>query len=198
MDLFNDILTQENDLKNFLTQSEVKQSQVSTSNPGLIIQGRNPRTVLLSFFRLKDLHVVNPFQAYLAFVKRVNGNVYDPISNHVTPINNIGGVGGAMPIDIIGTGFLDGEVNTNLDQNENQKIIEDSFETIENNENSFFDDLGNFSNDESGDEFLPTLKTNRREPRSNKRRKVTNKVPFPSLNADDDDFDGSPPPKTTR
>ena len=60
---------------------------------------------------------MNPFQAYLAFVKRVNGNVYDPISNHVTPINNIGGVGGAMPIDIIGTGFLDGEVNTNLDQN---------------------------------------------------------------------------------
>ena len=50
MDLFNDILTQENDLKNFLTQSEVKQSQVSTSNPGLIIQGRNSRTVLLSFF----------------------------------------------------------------------------------------------------------------------------------------------------
>ena len=45
MDLFNDILTQENDLKNFLTQSDVKQNQVSTSNPGLIIQGRNSRTI---------------------------------------------------------------------------------------------------------------------------------------------------------
>jgi len=43
MDLFNDILTQENDLKNFLTQSDVKQNQVSTSNPGLIIQGKNSR-----------------------------------------------------------------------------------------------------------------------------------------------------------
>ena len=49
MDLFNDILTQENDLKNFLTQSDVKQNQVSTSNPGLIIQGRNSRTVPLSY-----------------------------------------------------------------------------------------------------------------------------------------------------
>ena len=131
-------------------------------------------------------------------MKRVNGNVFDPISNHVTPINNIGGVGDGMPIDIIGSGFIDGDVNSNLDQNENQKNMEDSFETIENHENSFFDDLGNFSQDDSGDEFLPTLKTNRREARSSKRRKTANKVPFPSLNAEDDDYDGSPPPKTTR
>ena len=50
MDLFNDILTQENDLKNFLTQSDMKQNQVSTSNPGLIIQGRNSRTVFFGLF----------------------------------------------------------------------------------------------------------------------------------------------------
>ena len=60
MDLFNDILTQENDLKNFLTQSDVKQNQVSTSNPGLIIQGRYSRMAhseLIGQFALADLAV---------------------------------------------------------------------------------------------------------------------------------------------
>ena len=56
MDLFNDILTQENDLKNFLTQSDVKQNQVSTSNPGLIIQGRNS---LIVFFGLLTQNICN-------------------------------------------------------------------------------------------------------------------------------------------
>ena len=38
MDLFNDILTNENDLKNFLEQANVK--SISTSSPGLVIQGK--------------------------------------------------------------------------------------------------------------------------------------------------------------
>ena len=37
MDLFNDILTNENDLRNFLQQSDVK--NVSSSSPDIIIQG---------------------------------------------------------------------------------------------------------------------------------------------------------------
>jgi len=37
IDVFNDILTNENDLKNFLEQSDVK--AISTSSPGIIIQG---------------------------------------------------------------------------------------------------------------------------------------------------------------
>ena len=37
IDVFNDILTNENDLKNFLEQSDVK--TISTSSPGIIIQG---------------------------------------------------------------------------------------------------------------------------------------------------------------
>ena len=38
MDLFNDILTNENDLRNFLQQNEV--NNVSSSRPGVIIQGK--------------------------------------------------------------------------------------------------------------------------------------------------------------
>ena len=37
IDVFNDILTNENDIKNFLEQSNVK--AISTSTPGMIIQG---------------------------------------------------------------------------------------------------------------------------------------------------------------
>jgi len=59
MDLFNDILTQENDLKNFLTQSDVKQNQVSTSNPGLIIQGRNSLTVFFGLFLFQTQNICN-------------------------------------------------------------------------------------------------------------------------------------------
>ena len=176
MDLFNDILTHENDLKNFLTQSEVKQNQVSTSNPGLIIQ------------------------AYLAFVKRVNGNVFDPISNPVSHEVITGNqISAQMGIDNIGSGFIDGSAPNNsiLDQNENQKTIDDSFESVENQENSFFDDLGSafIEEEESGDEFLPASKSTRSQTGSNKRRKVSDKIPFPSLNHDEDLDD---PPRSTR
>ena len=51
MDLFNDILTNENDLRNFLQQSDVK--NVSSSSPGIIIQGN-------TFTKHADNHLWRP------------------------------------------------------------------------------------------------------------------------------------------
>ena len=48
MDLFNDILTNENDLTNFLHQNDVK--NVSASSPGIIIQGKIMRKFRNRFF----------------------------------------------------------------------------------------------------------------------------------------------------
>ena len=76
MDLFNDILTNENDLRNFLQQSDVK--NVSSSSPGIIIQGN-------TFTKHADNHLWRPCSAYLAFVKKINGNFLDPI---LAPFNN--------------------------------------------------------------------------------------------------------------
>ena len=47
MDLFNDILTNENDLTNFLHQNDVK--NVSASSPGIIIQGKSPAKACFAF-----------------------------------------------------------------------------------------------------------------------------------------------------
>ena len=55
VDLFNDILTSEIDLRNFLDQNEVQ--KLSASQPGLVIQ------------------------AYLAFVQQTKADVFSPVSN---------------------------------------------------------------------------------------------------------------------
>ena len=55
VDLFNDILTSEIDLRNFLDQNDVQ--KLSASQPGLVIK------------------------AYLAFVQQTKADVFSPVSN---------------------------------------------------------------------------------------------------------------------
>ena len=78
IDVFNDILTNENDLKNFLEQSDVK--TISTSSPGIIIQGTCIQIVLT--------YDESSFSAYLAFVKKINGNVFEPIQQTISNTQN--------------------------------------------------------------------------------------------------------------